>query len=198
MTSARSCHRRDPGGGAPALGDNRYSPAAKRANLVWDEAAPHVHCRLPRDRRIGDEGDLSRHHARNGAGGFGRRRRNPSARQGIWRLHAAPAAAGTQDPIQTFRSGACLGCVLAAVHRPLRLSFPAMPQGRMAGWLLRGEQPMRARLPQALPPLGRPIGELDGLVKLTGYSPPFPAGARRLGWPRTGPREQNQANEERE
>jgi len=55
-----------------------------------------------------------------------------------------------------------------------------------------------SRLPQALPPVGRPIGELDGLVKLTGPPLPCPASARRLGWPPTGPREQNQANEERE
>ena len=42
MTSARSCHRHDPGGGARALGDYRYSPTAKRANLLWDQAAPRA------------------------------------------------------------------------------------------------------------------------------------------------------------
>ena len=42
MTTACSCHRHDPGVGAREVDDYRYSPAAKRANLVWDEAAPRA------------------------------------------------------------------------------------------------------------------------------------------------------------
>jgi hypothetical protein len=42
VTPAWPCHRHDPGVGGRALDDYRYSPAAKRANLVWGEAAPRA------------------------------------------------------------------------------------------------------------------------------------------------------------